>query len=449
MTESVNLRELALGILMEVTKEGQYSHIVIRQVLRKYQYLDKRERAFLTRLSEGTIQYMIKLDYIIDLFSKVRGNKMKPVIRNILRMSVYQMEYMDAVPVSAVCNEAVKLAKKRGFSSLSGFVNGVLREIARSISCILYPSEEKDPVKSLSVCYSMPEWIVAQWLPVYGIEKTKEIFLNFLTEAPLTIRTNLAKITPGQLKERLASEGVTATEIDAPSYGRLSYAFTISGYDTIEGLPSFSEGLFYIQDISSMLAVEYAGAKAGDYIIDVCAAPGGKSLHLAEKAKGGMVEARDLTPYKVGLIEENIRRFGGGTVKAVQQDATVFDEASVGKADIVVADLPCSGLGVLRKKTDIKYKASEAGQLELAALQRKILDTVWAYVKPGGTLFYSTCTISRAENEENVRLFLKEHPMFELETERQLLPQKTAGDGFYFAKLVRSQRGDYTGVKDE
>ena len=166
MTDSVNTRELILGILMEVTKEGSYSHLVIRSVLDKYQYLEKKERAFITRVSEGTIQYMIELDYIINQFSKVKVNKMKPVIRNILRMSVYQLKYMDSVPDSAVCNEAVKLAKRKGFGSLSGFVNGVLRNISRNLSTITYPDGQKDQIQYLSVRYSMPEWIVRQWITI-------------------------------------------------------------------------------------------------------------------------------------------------------------------------------------------------------------------------------------------------------------------------------------------
>ena len=213
MTDSVNTRELILGILMEVTKEGSYSHLVIRSVLDKYQYLEKKERAFITRVSEGTIQYMIELDYIINQFSKVKVNKMKPVIRNILRMSVYQLKYMDSVPDSAVCNEAVKLAKRKGFGSLSGFVNGVLRNISRNLSTITYPDGQKDQIQYLSVRYSMPEWIVRQWINDYGMEQTVSVLQAFLQETPVTIRTNLLKITPEALEKRLKEEGVTAEKM--------------------------------------------------------------------------------------------------------------------------------------------------------------------------------------------------------------------------------------------
>lgn len=438
MTDSVNTRELIVGILLEVTRDGSYSHLVIRAVLEKYQYLDKKERAFITRVSEGTIQHMIELDYMINQFSKVPVNKMKPVIRNLMRMSVYQLKYMDAVPDSAVCNEAVKLARKKGFSSLSGFVNGVLRNIARNLTEVRFPELEKAPVEHLSVCYSMPEWIVKRWIADYGMERTKEVLDAFLTEAPITIRTNLTKITPEELKQRLEAEGVTVEHLDREQYPQLSYAFAISGFDYLNGLAAFREGLFYVQDISSMLVSEWAAPKEGDYCIDVCAAPGGKSVHLAEKLKGsGHVEARDLTDYKVGLIEENISRYQLRNLSAERQDATVFDEESVEKADVLIADLPCSGLGVLRKKTDIKYRMTEKSQQELVALQRQMLTAVNTYVKHGGTLIYSTCTINRAENEENVQWFVEKYPEYQLVSMQQMFPEKHLGDGFFLAKLVR------------
>ncbi len=431
----VNTRELILGILLEVVENGNYSHLVIRSVLDKYQYLEKQERAFITRVSEGTIQTMIELDYIINQFSKVKVKKMKPVIRNILRMSVYQMKYMDAVPDSAACNEAVKLARKKGFSSLSGFVNGVLRNISRGLTELSYPAEQTEPAAYYSVKYSMPEWIVKQWIEDYGAETAKSIMEAFVKEAPITIRTNLNRITPEELEKRLTDEGVTVKKLGIEG---LDYAFLISDFDYLNGLPSFQEGLFYVQDISSMMVAEMAAPRQGDYIIDVCAAPGGKSTHLAEKLLGtGMVEARDLTEYKIGLIEENIARRACTNMKAVQMDAVVYDEASEEKADIVIADLPCSGLGVMRKKTDIKYKMTPEKMASLVDLQRKMLHTVCNYVKKDGIFVYSTCTIHRGENEENVKWFLENHKEFELLSQRQIFPQEEFGDGFFLAKMKK------------
>lgn len=433
----VNTRELILEILLEVIEKGSYSHLIIRNVLDKYQYLEKQERAFITRVAEGTIQTMIELDYIINQYSKVKVNKMKPVIRNILRMSVYQIKYMDSVPDSATCNEAVKLARKKGFSSLSGFVNGVLRNISRNPAVGL-PNKESNPVQYYSVMYSMPEWIVELWNLDYGVAVMEQILGDFMKEAPITIRTNLAKITPEKLAEKLESEGVTVKKIELKDIPSLDYAFMISGFDYLNALPSFNEGLFYVQDVSSMMVAELAAPKQGDYIIDVCAAPGGKSIHLAEKLQGtGVVEARDLTEYKVSLIEENIARHQCANMKAVQMDATILDEASVGMADIVIADLPCSGLGVMRKKTDIKYKMTPEKMTSLVELQRNMLHTVCNYVKEGGVLLYSTCTIHRRENEGNVSWFIKEHPEFELQSQQQIFPQEEFGDGFFIAKLQK------------
>lgn len=447
MTKAINEREIVLEVLLEITEHGMYSHIVLRDVLNKYQYLEKKERSFITRVTEGTLEHMMEIDYILDQFSKVKVKKMKPVIRNIMRSAVYQMKYMDSVPVSAACNEAVKLAVRKGFGSLRGFVNGVLRNVARNLDQIEYPTE---PLKRLSIQYSMPEWILNLWLKAYDSDIVEQMLQAFQRETPLTIRCNLRMGTPKQLKEHLEAEGVT---VKVHPY--LEYAFHISGFDYLGDVESFQNGEFSVQDISSMLVSELAAPKEGDYVIDVCAAPGGKSLHMAEKLNGsGHVEARDLTEYKVSLIQENIERTGLSNVEAVQQDALIFDETSVGKADIVLADLPCSGLGVLAKKTDLKYKATKEGADSLAKLQREMLKNVQAYVKDEGKLVYSTCTINPAENMDNVHWFLNQYPEFELidihgllceELQKdvkengciQLLPGVHQSDGFFLACMKK------------
>lgn len=433
MTNTVNSRELVLDILIEVMEKEKYSHLVLRDVLGKYQYLEKKERAFITRLTEGTIEKILEMDYIISIFSSVKVRKMKPLIRNLLRMSVYQIRYMDGVPDSAVCNEAVKLAKKRGFGQLSGFVNGVLRNIVRNPGKISYPDRKQEPEHYLEIRYSVPRWMIEQWTAQYGWERTELFLQAFEKERPITIRTNLQKTTPEALQEALRAQGITAVRKEP-----LSYAMEISGYDYLDSLDEFQNGDFYVQDVSSMMVAETAAPKEGSYILDVCAAPGGKSTHLAEMMHGtGTVEARDLTEYKIGLIAENIERHHLSNMKAVLWDATVFDNASIGKADVLICDLPCSGLGVMGKKTDIRYKMTPEKQCALVELQRTILNTVYRYVKPGGTLIYSTCTIHEAENEKNVEWFLKEHPGFSLESMQQMLPGEVGQDGFFIAKLVR------------
>ena len=430
MSDSVNTRELILDILMEVTEHQGYSHIILRDVLNKYAYLSRQERAFIARISEGTLERMLEMDMILNQFSKTKVKKMKPVIRNILRMSVYQIKYMDSVPDSASCNEAVKLAVRRGLGGLKGFVNGVLRNISRNKDQIRYPLEEKEPEEYLSVTCSVPLWIVQQWTQEYGYDRAKQMCQSFLESAPLSIRTNLQQTTPQHLKEKLEKEGVSVEE--NPEF---SYAFFISGYDRLDALEAFREGLFSVQDMASMYVAEAADVQPGAYVIDVCAAPGGKSMHLAEKLQGtGMVEARDLTEYKVDLMEENIARCQLKNMKAVQWDATMKDADSVEKADVVIADLPCSGLGVMGRKPDIRYRVTPEDVQALAALQRKILSVVQEYVKPGGTLVYSTCTVTRAENDGNVQWFGEQYPEFQFENMRQLYPGEGRHDGFFIAK---------------
>ncbi|HJA18493.1 MAG TPA: 16S rRNA (cytosine(967)-C(5))-methyltransferase [Candidatus Mediterraneibacter ornithocaccae] len=477
MTKPVNEREIVLEVLLEITEKGQFSHIILRDVLWKYQYLEKRERAFITRVTEGTLEHMIEIDYILDRFSKVKVKKMKPVIRAILRSAVYQLKYMDSVPDSAVCNEAVKLAVRKGFSGLKGYVNGVLRSVARGIDSVQYPKEK---MEELSVRYSCPEWVLDLWSGSYDIEVIEMMLRDFQKEKPVTIRCCLNRTTPDELKKRLEAEGVKA-EI----HPYLPYAFQISGYDHLNDLETFQDGLFVVQDISSMLVAEIAAPSAGAQVLDVCAAPGGKALHVAEKlflaedvcgdaacagnksgggaAAGcgiedqmppGHVEARDLTELKVDLIRENIERTGLPNITAVCRDASVPDETAAESADIVIADLPCSGLGVIGKKPDLRYKASPDGIDSLVRLQRQILSCAQDYVKPGGTLVYSTCTVNPAENMDNVHWLMEQYPEFILDDIReklcpelrdnvmengciQLLPGVHKSDGFFIARLVR------------
>lgn len=433
MASSVSSRELILETLLMITRDGQYSHIALKNVLDQYQYLDKKERAFITRVVNGTLEHMIEIDAILNHFSKVKVNKMKPVIRTILRSSVYQMRYMDSVPDRAVCNEAVKLASKRGFYNLKGFVNGVLRTISRNPDVWEIPERTTDIEGYLSIRYSLPEWLVKQWLSEYDADTVEAMGKAFMEEKKTTIRKSPNAGDTKEFVKRLEAEGVQVEKEP-----EMEEAFSISGYDYLNKLKSFRDGEFYVQDISSMRVAQWAAPKENDKIIDVCAAPGGKSIHLAEKLNGtGMVEARDLTEYKVDLIWENIERSRLTNIRAKVQDARILDPESVEKADIVIADLPCSGLGVLGRKPDLRYKMTPQIQKELVDLQREILKVVCAYVKPGGKLLYSTCTVHRAENEENVNWFQKEHPEFVLQKDRQMLPGIDGGDGFYIAMFQK------------
>lgn len=447
MINQENAREIVLDMLLEAIEEEKFSHLILSQTLKKHQNMEKQERAFITHIFQGTVKRYLTLDYIINQFSSLPVRKMKPLIRNLLRMSVYQIFYMNQVPISAVCNEAVKIAKHRNFSGLSGFVNGVLRNIARNVDNIKYPDKATDSVKYLSVMYSFPEPLVQQMLQQYDFDIVERMLAASLKEKETTIRCNLNKLSPVELKGILEQEGVKA---EVSEY--LDYAFHIKDYDYLDKLDSFRNGLYTIQDVSSMLVCEVAGIRKSDYVIDVCAAPGGKALHAATLAR--KVSARDLTPYKVGLIQENIERLGITNIEAMVWDAKVPDDKSLSSADVLIADLPCSGLGVLGKKSDIKYRLTQNQQKELVQLQREILSVVQGYVKKGGFLIYSTCTVNREENEENRDWFLK-HFDFQAESLDAYLPEQLRSettkkgylqllqgihgtDGFFIAKFRRN-----------
>ena len=421
-----NQREIIVAILEEVLEEGKYSHLVLGATLEKYQYLSKQQRAFITRVTQGTIERLLQIDAILGQFvKKPKVPKMKPLIRTVLRSSVYQIVFMDGVPDAAVCNEAVRIVKNHGLGGLSGFVNGVLRNISRNKDSITY--------KGLSEAYSMPQWIIDAWEEQFGGETTKQILEELLEEKKTCIRVNTGNISVEELTNNLRAQGITVEPCE-----EIPYALYISGYDYLRGIPEFLAGDFYIQDFSSMMVAHSAGIQQGDHVIDVCAAPGGKSLHAAELLAGtGLVEARDLSDHKVSLLEENIRRMGLANIRAEKWDATILNEESIGQADVVICDAPCSGLGVVAKKPDIKYHMTKETQKELTILQRQILDVVCAYVKAGGTLMYSTCTISSQENEDNLTWFLEKHPDFSLETEKQFLPKAGKQDGFFLAKMKK------------
>ena len=445
-----NTRELVLDLLMEILEKKVYSHLVLREVLDKYDYSDSRDKAFVKRVTQGTLERLIQIDYCLDQFSKVPVRSMKPLIRNLMRMSAYQILFMDKVPDSAACNEAVKLAGKRGFRGLSGFVNGVLRNLSRNKKKISYPAREKDPVYYLSVTCSMPEHLVKLWCEAYGEEKTGIILEGILQEQPLSVR--LSQKLSGEKKEKwlLALE---KAGIKAEQHPYLPYAFRLRNTEGVRSLPGYEEGFFTVQDVSSMLVSEVAycmlmeGKKEKDIVgkpdgcerkpddfrellaVDVCASPGGKSMHMAEKLSGtGKVISRDVSEYKVSLIRDNIERMGYTNIEPQLFDAAITDTELLEKADVVLADLPCSGLGVTGKKRDITYRITGKELSELVQLQKRILGTVWQYVKNGGILIYSTCTMNPEENGEMIKWFTQNHP-FVLEDISPCLPGALKQEG--------------------
>lgn len=412
-----NPRAAVLDILTEVLENGKFCHIVLRNKLAACDGFLKQDRAFITRMAQGTIEKCIELDYIINYFSKVKVKKMKPVIRNILRMSVYQIKYMDSVPDSAVCNEAVKLTAKRGYCGLKGFVNGVLRNIVREQKKCIIDDE------NFSVKYSVPEWIVNMWIKDYGKEKAESMLISSAKESKICIRRNTSKCSREDFLELMEKDSARCQPSEISED-----IFYLSDIDRLNGMDTFRDGLFQVQDMSSAMAGYAASPNPEDICVDVCAAPGGKTIHIADLLNGtGWVYSRDISEEKVGLILENVERTGFSNIKAEVWDALKDDVALHGKADIVIADLPCSGLGVISKKPDIKYRVSAKDIEELSQLQRKILSIVSLYLKPGGKLIYSTCTVNMKENQENRKWIIENLP-FEPESLEGKIPESIKYD---------------------
>ena len=441
----MNVREIVLDMLMELSKGNTYCNLLIRDVLNKYNYLDARDKAFIKKVTEGVIERKIELDYVINLFSNTKVNKMKPLIREILRMSVYQILYMEQVPDSAVCNEALKLAEKRKFYNLKGFVNGVLRNIARNKGNISYDN--------ISTKYSMPEWLVDRLSSAYDEQTVEMILRSFLEEKAVSVRRkeSLSSEQWKTIEQELENAGVTVS-----LHPYLPYAYELKKAEGLQNIEAFQKGDFTVQDVSSMLVAECAGVSKENIVMDLCAAPGGKSMHIAEKLQGtGKVYSFDVSEKKTEYILENVKRLGYENVEVAVQDATVFQENLEESADVVIADVPCSGIGVIGKKCDIKYRINEKEIGNIVALQKKIMENAWRYVKKGGTLIYSTCTISRDENEDMVRWLVENTPLItesldtylpkELVSDTtkegylQLLPGIHRCDGFFIARLKREE----------
>ena len=417
MAKEINVRELVLESLTEIDRGERSASQSMEETLRQYQYLSKQERSFYTRLCQGTIEYRLQLDYLIDQVSNTPVKRCKPYIRNILRMSLYQIRFMDGVPEAAVCNEAVKLAEKKGFRSLKGFVNGVLRNLIRQQDTLTLPDRETDMSLYLSIVYSMPEWLVQELIEWYGSELTEGMLEAFLQDSPLTVRINQLRTSKEEVIKLLESEEI---QVEEGYYAE--NALRLSGINYVNRIKPFRQGLITIQDESSILQGYLIYLFPGAQVLDLCAAPGGKTLHAAERLlvvenqsqkqgediQPGRVISRDISDHKLIRIQENAERMGYSNVQIEKWDARQPEEKLFQAMDLVIADLPCSGLGVIGRKPDIKYRLTKEQFEELVELQREILKTAGQYVKPGGRLIYSTCTINPKENQEQVA-WIQEH----------------------------------------
>lgn len=446
---SENIREIILDTLLALDTGNGKSHLLIRDVLDKYDYLDFRDKAFYKRVTEGTITKRLTLDYVLNSYSKKPVEKCKPSIRAILRMSAYQILFMEKIPDNAVCDEAVKLCRKRSFEEFCPFVNGVLRNLCKNKSDALKFNDIEDETLRLSVRYSMPEWLVRMFKKE---QKDAEAILKSFDD----IRPTCVRIRDNSKREGLLkaweSKGINFKESSL-----IPGAFLIDSFEGAYSLPGFLEGDIIVQDESSMLVGLATGLKKGDdvTVIDVCAAPGGKSTHVADILfPKGRVLSFDVSDSKVSLINENAERLGLTNIETACGNATEFNSELEGVADVLICDVPCSGLGIMGRKSDIRYNISNESMKSICDLQKEIINNVWKYLKPGGVMIYSTCTIHKAENEKMVKYIIENLP-FEADTLSgkipesvltsgdshmiQLLPNVHGTDGFFIARLKRKQ----------
>lgn len=438
----MDAREVALLTLYACEKQGAWSDGHLKKAIRDAG-LDSRDGALATRLCAGVLQNRMLLDFYISRFSTVKLENMEPKILLVLRLGVYQLTFMDRIPPSAAVNTAVDIARKHSKNrKATGLVNGILRSISRQ-ECL--PEPEGTLTERLAVKYSHPQWLVETFLTRLGEEETEALLAADNEAPPIYAHVNLLKTTKETLKARLEEEGVTVADHDW-----LPNALILSGTGDLERLPAFREGLFTIQDPAARAAVLAAGLKPGQRVLDMCAAPGGKSFAAAMDMEGrGEIISCDIHPHKQTLIERGAQRLGIDQISVRIQDGKEFFPEWERAFDAVIADVPCSGLGVIRKKPDIRYK-DPAPLVGLPRVQSAILENAARYVRPGGVLIYSTCTVLEGENEAVVRAFCDKHIDFTM-TEFTLpepigtcsdgfltfWPHRHGTDGFFVAKLQR------------
>ncbi|WP_295217155.1 16S rRNA (cytosine(967)-C(5))-methyltransferase RsmB [Ruminococcus sp.] len=432
----MNARKLAVQLLDRTELEQSYSNLLLDSALSQSD-LEERDKRLCAMLYYGVIERRITLDAVISHYSKQPLRKLDGTVRNILRLGVYQLLYCDQIPSRAAVNESVKLTKTCRKASASGFVNAVLRGFLRDDCKIPYPKDKK---AAMAVEYAVPQWLLEQLMDAYGEQRTRAFLTDALEPAPRFIRRNSLACTREELEQALGDQ-ITPVSL-------LPDAYTLYAGD-IRSLPEFRKGWFYVQDLASQICALSIGAQPGETVLDLCAAPGGKTCTMAiQMAQSGRVCAFDLAEHRVKLIEENVKRLGLTNVTAAQGDALVF-QAEYAGADRVLCDVPCSGMGVLRRKPEVKEKDPEELK-SLPALQLEILENAARYVKSGGILQYSTCTVLPAENEQVVQQFLQNHPEFTPESvcpalgeafEKPmitLLPELCGSDGFFVAKMKRN-----------
>ncbi len=446
-------REVALEVLTKVDKENSYSNLQLNQSL-KNEELSRMDINFTTEILYGTIQHLNTIDWIMQPFLKMKLQKLEPWVRNLLRLSIYQIWYLDKVPTHAIVNEAVNIAKKKGHKGISGMVNGVLRNILRNKETIRIPEDLPENEK-ISLEHSHPLWLVNRLVKDYGVDEAREICkVNNL--APYhSVRINPLKTTREEIMEQFAKELGNQAEITPSPLS--SQGIRIKGGGNLALTNWYKEGFISIQDESSMLVAQVVDAKPGSMVLDAAAAPGGKTTHIAELMQdNGTIIASDLHKHKIKLIEDQQKRLGLHIIQTIHSDARRLKNELPAHFDRILLDVPCSGLGVIRRKPDLKWSKKEQDILDLTRVQKEILQDVSFLLKPGGILVYSTCTMAIEENEAMVKDFVQKNPDFQLDTNLssylpelvnkkidasagmiQILPHHFQTDGFFISRLIR------------
>ena len=439
----MNAREIAYKVLLDIEKNKNYSNMAINKHFKDVE-LSNQDRGLATEIIYGVIENKYYIDYMIDKLSKVKTNKMEIYVKTLLRMGIYQIMFLNSISDYAAVNETVNLAKKKN-SKVSGFINGILRNVIRQKETI-GAIKVKDDIDYLAIKYSYDKWMIRNWMIHFGREFTEELLEANSQRPSIYLRTNTLKITRDELIEKLEKQNIKAYKVSV-----VDEAIKVENLKDIENNSIYKEGLFTVQDISSMLVGKVMNPEENSLVLDVCSAPGGKTTHMATLMNNtGQVVSRDIYEHKLKLIKASCKRLNLTNVNVEEYDAMKIDKDSIGKFDYVLADVPCSGLGIIRRKPEIKYKEKEEFR-DLPPIQKKILENASKYVKKGGTLIYSTCTIQDSENIDVINEFLKKNKNFELapinevkvDLDNQekgymkIYPNIHEMDGFFISKLIR------------